>query len=268
MSWVVKSTVASSVAMKAHSRSRWAGSSAALGSSSSSSGGSPSSPTAMLSRCRLPPESLPVSASGSSSVSSSIRSTASSGARLQPREQPQVLAHGQLARRPRRAAGPSRPSGRSSVPSSGVSVPARICSSVVLPAPLGPMIATRSPAVGAQRDVAQRLLVAEALADARDVHPGAAAAADAAASRSPSSVPQAGHSCAPAATSAPHSGQCSCGLAAAARGRQVPALELEVPAQVDDRLAQDRGDRERDERARRSRLSGPRAAARRSPGSG
>ena len=49
------------LATNAHSRSRWRGSSDDDGSSSSSTGGSPSSPTAMLTRWRLPPDSLPTS---------------------------------------------------------------------------------------------------------------------------------------------------------------------------------------------------------------
>ena len=49
------------------------------------------------------------------------------------------------------------------LPASGRWIPARIDSSVVLPAPLGPMTATSSPRPGAQRDAAQRRALAVAL---------------------------------------------------------------------------------------------------------
>ena len=67
--------------MNSHSRSRWRGSSAEDGSSSSSTGGSASRPTAMLTRWRLPPDSLPSSSRARSRrpVWSSMRSTAASG---------------------------------------------------------------------------------------------------------------------------------------------------------------------------------------------
>ena len=70
---------------------------------------------------------------------------------LQPREQPQVLRDRELRCRSRSAAGPSRSACRRSgpagvtVPLSGARIPPSIVSSVVLPAPLGPMIASSSP---------------------------------------------------------------------------------------------------------------------------
>ena len=47
----------------------------------------------------------------------------------------------------------------------GVSRPAMIRSSVVLPEPLGPSSATSSPSLNRQAHVAQRLVAAERLAD-------------------------------------------------------------------------------------------------------
>ena len=62
MLWVVKTTLVPAcarAAMKRQSRSRWRGSSDAEGSSSSGTAGAASSPMAMLTRWRLPPESRP-----------------------------------------------------------------------------------------------------------------------------------------------------------------------------------------------------------------
>ena len=73
--------------MNSHSRSRWRGSSDDDGSSSASTGGSASSPTAMLTRWRLPPDSVPSSSPARSPrpVCSSIRATTASGSATRSR---------------------------------------------------------------------------------------------------------------------------------------------------------------------------------------
>ena len=142
--------------MNSHSRSRWRGSSAEDGSSSSSTGGSASRPTAMFTRWRLPPESLPSSSRARSRrpVCSSIRvdRRLRVGDLLQPREQPQVLGDRELRVDRRLLRAPSRPraAARETSPASALSSPPTIDSSVVLPAPLGPITATSSPSAASK----------------------------------------------------------------------------------------------------------------------
>jgi hypothetical protein len=137
--------------MNPHSRSRWRGSSDADGSSRSSAGGSHSRPIAMFTRCWLPPERRPTSSSARSSrpVWASIAATAWSGSEtLSSRANSRRFSAtdgfeysaGSCGTHPKRLSG-----ARATSPSLGSSAPARIDSSVVLPAPLGPMIATTSP---------------------------------------------------------------------------------------------------------------------------
>ncbi len=105
----------------------------------------------MFTRWRLPPESSATWSSARSRrpVRSSIRSTVAVGVvdLLQPGEQAQVLGHRELAVHGRLLGHPAdlaRARG-SRCPPSGRWIPARIESSVVLPAPLGPITATSSP---------------------------------------------------------------------------------------------------------------------------
>ena len=127
-------------------------------------------PTAMLTRWRLPPDSranLVVGAIGQPGLVQHARHRRVGVAdALQAGEQAQVLGHRQLGvdggllRHPadlaRRPAAPC--------PSSGGWMPARIDSSVVLPAPLGPMTRHQLAARGLERHAAQRVALAEALA--------------------------------------------------------------------------------------------------------
>ena len=86
--------------MNVHSRWRWRGSSAPDGSSSSSTGGSASSPTAMFTRWRLPPERLASSSSARSCEARLLEHPLDGRVgvldALQPREQAQVLRDGEL----------------------------------------------------------------------------------------------------------------------------------------------------------------------------
>ena len=158
--------------MNSHSRSRWRGSSDAEGSSSSSTGGSASRPTAMFTRWRLPPDSLPTLVVGALARGRSARASArrprrgrapSPAARTAAGSRPPTASS-----RPPAAAGtqPTSRGGTRQGRRRRAGCPARIDSSVVLPAPLGPMIATSSPRRGLERHVAQRHAVAEALRDA------------------------------------------------------------------------------------------------------
>ena len=151
--------------MNSHRRSRWRGSSAALGSSSSSTSGSASRPIAMFTRWRLPPESVADLIVGAIvevglARASARRPRRTSGTRSSRANSAQVLGHGELRRRAPPAGAPSRPrSGDAEiVPASGRWMPARIDSSVVLPAPFGPITATSSPRAGgrAKRRAAPR----------------------------------------------------------------------------------------------------------------
>ena len=203
--------------MNSHSRSRWRGSSDDDGSSSGSTGGSASSPTAMLTRWRLPPDSVPSSSPARLAEAGLLEHPRHDGVgvgdALQAREQPQVLGHAELgvdrrllghpADLARRCGSPCRWSARCS--------PARIDSSVVLPAPLGPMTATTSPGVRLEADVAQRLARAVALRhgrgrDGRAAGCGRAHLPDGTCGRA-RSAPQVGQYASPAAQRPPHSGQ-------------------------------------------------------------
>src|SRR5947209_15678313 len=155
MLWVANTTAVprpARVVMNCHRRSRWRGSREAEGSSSNSTAGSDSSPTPMFTRCWLPPERVPTSSwpRSASPISWSMRPAASSGS-------------GSFSRRANRrrfsttesfeytaACCGTQPTGRSEArdrwPSVGSRTSARIDSSVVLPAPLGPIMATISPA--------------------------------------------------------------------------------------------------------------------------
>ena len=105
----------------------------------------------MFTRCWFPPERRPTSSSARSSraVWASIAATVRSGStifssransrRFSATESFEYSA-GSCGTQPKRLSG-----ARATSPSLGSSTPARIDSSVVLPAPLGPMIATTSP---------------------------------------------------------------------------------------------------------------------------
>ena len=166
----------------------------------------------MLTRWRLPPDRRPTSSPARSRrpVCSSIRVDRGLdvGDLLQAREQPQVLGHRELRvqrrllRHPADLPRAQRHGARASAPAR----PARICSSVVLPAPLGPMIATSSPRpaakVTSRSAVARRRSAWSPRPRAGRRRPSSStgprllrareAAADAASSASPSSVPHAG----------------------------------------------------------------------------
>ena len=117
----------------------------------------------MFTRWRLPPESVAHLVVGAvaqaGQVEHPVHRRLDVGAPLQPREQAQVLGHGELAveRRLLRAPSRSRSGARLTLPLVGRWMPARIDSSVVLPAPFGPITATSSPAAGRERHAAQRL---------------------------------------------------------------------------------------------------------------
>jgi hypothetical protein len=148
---VEKTTVVPSSDRNTHRRSRWRGSSDAEGSSSSSTSGWPSRPIAMFTRWRLPPESRLTSspARSASAVCSSIRATvlSTSGTRSRRAKSRRFSATDSFEYSAGCCGTQPACSGRSDTqPDVGSSAPARICSSVVLPAPFGPMIATRSPA--------------------------------------------------------------------------------------------------------------------------
>ena len=153
------------------------------------------------------------------------------------------------SRRPPPAAGtqPTSRGGRETSPASAFWSPPRIDSSVVLPAPLGPMMATSSPGRGLEADVAQGDAVAEALGDAAQRAERRATVRPCALRRSAVSVP-AGHPAAAPVQPRPRSPPGS---------RGPPRLEHQVAAQVDDRLAHDRGDRQREQRAEEARRPRP-----------
>ena len=107
----------------------------------------PSSASATSSRCRLPTESEPARVSAGSSKAAASSSAPLRGTRSSAREQARGSRAPSAARSAPRAAAPSRRDrGRSTVPAVGSSAPARIASSVDLPAPFGPTSATTSPA--------------------------------------------------------------------------------------------------------------------------
>src|SRR5919109_3406012 len=153
MLWVEKITVVPPPARpetNSHSRSRWRGSSPALGSSSSRTAGRASSPIAMLIRCWLPPDSVPTWSSRRppspvwSSISSTVASTSATCSKCANRRRFSAT----VSRRYSAACcgiQPISPGRRLTVPSSGRRIPARIDSRVVLPAPLGPITASNSP---------------------------------------------------------------------------------------------------------------------------
>ena len=153
MSWVEKTTLVprpASPPMNSHSRARCRGSSPTLGSSSSSTAGRASSPIAMLIRCWLPPDSLATISPrrSPSPVNSSISSTAPRGSsRFSSRANSNRFSSTVNRRYSAACCGthPTSPLGDSTVPASGFSVPARIDSNVVFPAPFGPITATSSP---------------------------------------------------------------------------------------------------------------------------
>ena len=127
----------------------------------------------MLIRCWLPPESVPAWSSAAV-LEGGLREHLGDGRLdvvdlLEPREQPQVLGDGEppVERRLLGDEADLPPRQVRPRPASGSRIPARIESSVVLPAPLGPMTASSSPGRGGEADVAQRRPVAEALAQAR-----------------------------------------------------------------------------------------------------
>ena len=126
-------------------RPRCAGSSEAVGSSSSRTCGPPSSASATSSRCRLPTDSDSARVGGSSNSAQSRSAPPGVGA-LSAREQLEVLARREppVVRRPLRHPADARavPLDRAAV---GSRAPARIASSVDLPAPFGPTSATTSP---------------------------------------------------------------------------------------------------------------------------
>ena len=136
--------------MNAHSRSRWRGSSEAEGSSSSSAAGLRSRPIAMFTRCWLPPDRRPTSspARAARSVCSSICATdASTSGTFSSRANRRRFSATESFAYSAGCCGtqPTCSGFSDTVPPVGASAPATICSSVVLPAPLGPMIATSSP---------------------------------------------------------------------------------------------------------------------------
>ncbi len=166
-------------------RSRWRGSRPVLGSSRSRTAGAASRPIAMLIRCWLPPESVPTwsSARSASPVCSSICSTrrvdvgdrpraGRTGGRFSRDGEPPV--ERRLLRNPADLA-----AGTSIEPASGSRIPARIESSVVLPAPFGPITASSSPARrGRSETLAERRSAAEALREAAHLdHRGGGGAA-------------------------------------------------------------------------------------------
>ena len=114
----------------------------------------------MLTRCWLPPESVPTWSSRRSASAGLLEHLARRSPRrrrdaLEPGEQAQVLLDRQppverrLLRHPADLAG-----GRLTLPASGSRIPARIESSVVLPAPLGPITPSSSPGCGLEADAA------------------------------------------------------------------------------------------------------------------
>ena len=238
--------------MNAHSRSRCAGSSAAEGSSSSSSGGSPSSPTAMLSRWRLPPESLPVSSSRvelgqlqhprharSSAPARAARTAAGSRARS-------------ASSRPRRAAAPSPPPAGRARRRRAPGCPRGSAAASSCPRRWGRSSPSRSPGAAPKETSRsaclspKRLPIPATFIRARPPPPRPPRRDRRARSRTrgiPARRPR---------PVAPHSGSALRSWPAAAAGRS-QLWNIEVPAQVDDRLAHDRGDRERDERAHEAR---------------
>ena len=122
----------------------------------------------MLTRCWLPPESRPTSSSARSSrpVCSSIRATAVSGsASFSSRANSRRFSATDSFEYSAGCCGTQPISEGLHVisPSVAGSTPARIESSVVLPAPLGPMIATSSPGEQLEADALQRGPRAEAL---------------------------------------------------------------------------------------------------------
>ena len=260
----------------------------------------------MLTRCWLPPDRRPTSspARSRSPVCSSIRATVGLdvGDLLQAREQAQVLGARRASSRARAAAAPSRPARRSSetVPAVGAERAGEDLQQRRLAGAVGPddrdQLAAARPRSVTSRSAAR---VAVALAHPVRAQGGVGhrrhrrrgycgrrgRRATAASSASPSSVPHAGQCVGAGRRGAPHSGQrprlglrlapaaprrrfgANDGSAGATAGRS-HGSSTHVPAQVDDGLAQDRGDRQRDERARGSRTAGRPAAARRSPAAG
>ena len=137
--------------MNSHRRSRWRGSRAALGSSRSRTSGRGEQPDRDV-------HTLPVAArEGGHLIPGPVAQVgelehAIHGVRrvrnpLEAGEQLEVLGHGELPVEPRLTGAPSptSPGDFDTLPPSGRWIPARIESSVVLPAPLGPMMATCSP---------------------------------------------------------------------------------------------------------------------------
>ena len=105
----------------------------------------------MLTRCWLPPESVPTWSSRRSTSAGLVEHPRDRGVDvldpLEPGEQAQVLGHGQAPVERRGLRHPADLArARDTAPASGSRIPARIESSVVLPAPLGPITASSSPA--------------------------------------------------------------------------------------------------------------------------